>query len=175
MSLNGPGIRTGREIGSNVKEDKMNRMIIAIGVAILVFAVGAPSQTPAEARTGTAEQELLSLMQDWMNAEVKADMAFLERFITEDCVITDPVGAVWTKAQFLAGLESGEGAVISFALDNMKARIYGEAAVVNGRMTARQTFKGQDISGQYQCTDVFIKKEGRWQCVAIHLSLISQK
>ena len=153
----------------------MNRMIIAVSVAVLVFAVGAPSQTPAETKTGTAEQELLNLMQDWMNAEVKSDMAFLDRFITEDCVITDPVGAVWTKAQFLQGLKSGEGAVISFALDNMKARIYGDAAVVNGRMTAKQTFKGQDISGQYQCTDMFIKKAGRWQCVAIHLSMINQK
>jgi len=153
----------------------MNRMIIAVSVAVLVFAVGAPSQTPAETKNGTAEQELLNLMQDWMNAEVKADMAFLDRFITEDCVITDPTGAVWTKAQFLEGLKSGEGVVISFVLDNMKARIYGDAAVVNGRMTAKQTFKGQDISGQYQCTDTFIKKAGRWQCVAIHLSMIAQK
>jgi len=153
----------------------MNRMIIAVSVAVLVFAVGAPSQTPAETKTGTAEQELLNLMQDWMIAEVKSDMAFLDRFITEDCVITDPAGAVWTKAQFLQGLKSGEGAVISFALDNMKARIYGDAAVVNGRMTAKQTFKGQDISGQYQCTDMLIKKAGRWQCVAIHLSTIIQK
>ena len=152
----------------------MNRMIIAVSAAVLVFAAGAPSQTPAETKTGTAEQELLNLMQDWMNAEVKADMAFLDRFIAEDCVITDPVGAVWTKAQFLEGLKSGEGAVMSFALDNMKARIYGDAAVVNGRMTAKQAFRGQDISGQYQCTDVFIKRAGRWQCVAIHLSTIAR-
>ena len=142
----------------------------AAGIAVCV-----QSQTPAQTKTGTAEQELLELVQDWMDAEVKADMAFLDRFIAEDCIITDPVGAVWTKAQFLTGLKSGEGAVISSVLDNMKARVYGDAAVVTGRMTARQTFKGKDISGQYQCTDMFIKKAGRWQCVAIHLSLIAQK
>jgi ketosteroid isomerase-like protein len=155
-------------------EDKMKRLILAVGLAILVFTVGAPSQTPAGTKAGTVEQELLNLMQDWMNAEVKADMAFLDVFIAEDCVITDPSGAVWTKAQFLGGLKSGEGAVLSFVLDNMKARVYGEAAVVNGRMTAEQTFKGQDISGQYQCTDVFVKRAGRWQCVAIHLSKLAQ-
>ncbi len=152
----------------------MKRLIIAVGLAVLVFAAGAQSQTSGETKAGTVEQELLNLMQDWMNAEVKADMAFLDAFITEDCVITDPSGAVWTKAQFLGGLKSGEGAVLSFVLDNMKVRVYGEAAVVNGRMTAEQTFKGQDISGQYQCTDVFIKKAGRWQCVAIHLSKLAQ-
>ena len=153
----------------------MRRLLNAICLAVLAFAVSAPSQTPARTTAGTEEQELLDLMQDWMKAEVKADMAFLDRFIAEDCVITDPVGAVWTKAQFLAGLKSGEGAVQSFALDNMKARVYGDAAVVNGRMTAKQTFRGQDISGQYQCTDTFIRKAGRWQCVAIHLSRIAQQ
>jgi ketosteroid isomerase-like protein len=152
----------------------MKRMVQAVSVAILALAIGARPQTPAQTGTGPAEQELLNLMQDWMNAEVKADMAFLGRFIAEDCVITDPAGAVWTKAQFLGGLKSGEGAVISFALDNMKARVFGDAAVVNGRMTAKQTFRGQDISGQYQCTDMFIKTAGQWQCVAMHLSKIAQ-
>jgi len=153
----------------------MKRFIVAICVVALTFAAGAGAQTPAQTKTGTAEQEILDLFQDWMNAEVKADMAFLDRFIAEDWVSTDPAGNVWTKAQFLSGRESGEGAVLSFALDNMKARIYGDAAVVTGRMTAKQTFRGQDISGQYQCTDMLIKKDGRWQCVATHLSLIPQK
>jgi ketosteroid isomerase-like protein len=153
----------------------MKLIVIAVSVAVLVFAVGTQSQTPAQTKTGTAEQELLKLVQDWMDAEVKADMAFLDRFIAEDCVITDPAGAVWTKVQFLAGLKSGEGVVISSVLDNMKARVYGDAAVVTGRMTTKQTFKGKDISGQYQCTDMFIKKAGLWQCVAIHISMITQK
>ncbi len=153
----------------------MKRIAIAVMAAVLALAIGGPAQTPAQTKTTKAEQELLSLMQDWMNAEVKADMAYLDRFIADDCVITDPVGTVWTKAQFLGGLKSGEGAVQSFVLDNMKARIYGDAAVVNGRMTAKQKFQGQDISGQYQCTDTFIKKDGRWQVVAIHLSMIPQK
>jgi len=153
----------------------MKRIGIAVSLAVLVFAVGAQPQTTGQTKIGTEEQELLKLMNDWMNAEVKADMAFLDRFIAEDCVITDPVGAVWTKAQFLGGLKSGEGAVLTFMLDNMKARIYGDAAVVNGRMTATQRFQGKDISGQYQCTDMFIKKAGQWRCVAIHLSMIPQK
>jgi ketosteroid isomerase-like protein len=150
-----------------------NRAIAVIAAAVLVLVAGVRSQTPTRTKAGTTEQELLGLMQDWMNAEVKGDMPFLDRFIADECTITDPAGAVWTKAQFLAGLTSGEGAVLSYALDNMKARVYGEAAVVTGRMTAKQTFQGKDISGQYQCTDMFIRTAGRWQCVAIHLSMIA--
>jgi ketosteroid isomerase-like protein len=153
----------------------MKRIGVAVGAAILVFAIGGQSQTTDQTKPGAEEQELLKLMNDWMNAEVEADMAFLDRFIADDWESTDPMGNVWTKAQFLGGLKSGQGEVISFALDNMKVRVYGNAAVVTGRMTGKQRFQGNDISGQYQCTDMFIKKAGRWQCVATHLSMIPQK
>ena len=153
----------------------MKRIMIAVSLAVLVFAAASRSQTPAQTKTETPEQELLGLFEDWMNAEVKGDIDFIDRFLVEDWLVTDPVGNVWTKAQFLGGLKSGEGAVKSFVLDGMKARIYGDTAVVTGRMTAKQTFQGQDISGQYQCTDTLIKKEGRWLCVATHLSRIMPK
>ncbi len=153
----------------------MKRIIIAVSLAVLVFAAVSRSQTPAQTKTGTPEQELLDLFEEWMNAEVKGDMAFIDRLLTEDWAVTDPVGNVWTKTQFLEGRKSGEGVVISFELDNMKARIYGDAAVVTGRMTAKQVFQGKDISGQYQCTDTLIKNAGRWQCVATHLSMIMPK
>ena len=153
----------------------MKRIMIAVGIAALLFAAVAQSQTPAQAKTRTPEQELLGLFEDWMNAEVKGDIDFIDRFLVEDWLVTDSVGNVWTKAQFLGGLKSGEGAVKSFVLDGMKARIYGDTAVVTGRMTAKQTFQGQDISGQYQCTDTLIKIDGRWQCVATHLSMIMPK
>ena len=40
----------------------MKRLIIAVGLAVLVFAAaGAQSQTSGETRTGTMEQELLDL------------------------------------------------------------------------------------------------------------------
>lgn len=153
----------------------MKRIIIAVSLAVLLFAAGSRSQTPAQTKTGTPEQELLDLFEEWMNAEVKGDMAFIDRLLTEDWAVTDPVGNVWTKTQFLEGRKSGEGVVISFELDNMKARIYGDAAVVTGRMTAKQVFQGKDISGQYQCTDTLIKNADRWQCVATHLSMIMPK
>ncbi len=153
----------------------MKRKWIAVSLALLVLAIGAQSQTPAQTSSSSGEQELIALFHVWMDAEVKADLAFIDRFVAEDCVITDPAGNVWTKAQFLGGLKSGEGAVKSAVIDNMRARVYGDAAVVTGRMISTQTFQGKDISGQYQCTDTLIKKDGRWQVVAIHLSMIAQK
>jgi ketosteroid isomerase-like protein len=59
--------------------------------------------------------------------------------------------------------------------DDMKARIYGDAAVVTGRSTIKGTLKGTNISGQERSTDTWIKREGRWICAASHSSAIAQK
>jgi len=36
---------------------------------------------------------------------------------------------------------------------------------VNGLSTEKSSMAGKDTSGQYRWTDVFVKREGRWQCV----------
>ena len=149
----------------------MKRIVLAVCVVFLVSAVAILAQQ----KSGSAEQELLKLEQDWTNANVKADVAFLDRILAEDWVFTDPEGVVWTKAQSLAALKSGEDKIASMVPDDMKARVYGDAAVVTGRNTTKETLKGKDISGLYRWTDTWIKKAGRWQCVATHASMIVQK
>ncbi len=149
----------------------MKRTAIAVCVVVLVFG----GAILAQQKSGSVEQELLQLEQDWTKALVKADVAFLDRLVAEDWVFTDPEGVVWTKAQSLAILKSGEDVITSLVPDDMKARVYGDAAVVTGRNTSKETLKGKDVSGQYRWTDTWIKKAGRWQCVATHASMIVQK
>jgi hypothetical protein len=39
----------------------------------------------------------------------------------------------------------------------MQVRIYGKAAVITGRSTIKAKVKGQDVSGEYHFTHVWIK------------------
>ena len=43
----------------------------------------------------------------------------------------------------------------------MKVRIYGEAALITGRSTIKAKVKGQDASGGYRFTHVWINREPR--------------
>ena len=149
----------------------MKHLAIAISVVGLVFGVAILART----QTGSVEQELIKLEQDWTNANLKADVAFLNRILAEDRTYTDNDGVLWTKAQDLAVIKSGELVLSSMVTDDMKVRIYGDAAVVTGRNTVKGTLKGKDISGQERWTDTWIRRDGRWQCVATHSSRIAQK
>jgi ketosteroid isomerase-like protein len=66
---------------------------------------------------------------------------------------------------------------MSSITDDIRVRIYGDAAVVRGRTTTvNEQYKGKDISGQYRWTDMWAKDYmGRWRCVAEHVSRIAQK
>jgi hypothetical protein len=68
----------------------------------------------------------------------------------------------------------------TYKLEDMNARVYGvDAAVVTailtGRKTLNGTFQGKDISARYRFTDVFVFRDGRWECVAAQSTLIAKK
>jgi len=126
-------------------------------------------------KTVSAEQELIKLENEWAEAWVKSDVAFYNRITVDDYTWTSPWGMVFTKAIDLALLKSGDDVIKSWVLADMKVRVYGDAAVVTGRDTIKETYKGKDVSGQHQWTHTWIKLAGHWQCVAGHSSEIAQK
>jgi ketosteroid isomerase-like protein len=153
----------------------MKRMAFAVCVAVLVFAVGAQAQTPAQTETGKVEQELIKLEKEWADALVKHDWTFLDRILADDYVVTDPEGNVSTRAQEIAFLKSGEFAVTSCVHHELKVRVYGDAAIVTGHTTTKETYKGRDFVNNLRWTDTWVNSAGRWRCVAGHSSLIAQK
>jgi len=65
--------------------------------------------------------------------------------------------------------------VVSAVIDEIKVRVYGDAAVVLGRSTEKSRYKDEGTTVQVQWTDTWVKRAGRWQCVAEHASNITQK
>ena len=153
----------------------MKRLVIAVCVVVLASAIAVLAQTGAKPKGQTAEQELLKLEQEWTNADLKDDWATMDRILADDYVLTDRDGFVSTKAQVLAYMKSGEDKILTLVIDDMKVRVYADAAVVTGRATIKETEKGKEISDVIRITNTWIKKAGRWQCVATHASRIAGK
>jgi len=153
----------------------MKRIAIAVSVVVLVLPGAVQAQTLAQTKSGGVEQELIKLENEWADAWVKRDVAFFDRIMADDYTWTSPWGDVSTKAQDLALVKSGQDVVKSWVLADMKVRVYGDAAVVTGRDTVKETYKGADVSGQHRWTHTWVKRAGRWQCVAAHSSEITQK
>ena len=89
-------------------------------------------------------------------------------------MFTDPDGAVSGKSADIDAIKTGKLRFSSFESDQMQALVYGDTGVVVGRQTQKATFDGKDISGTYRFTDTYVKRDGRWQCVAGQLTRIAK-
>ena len=153
----------------------MKRIAIAVCVVVLVLAVAIIAQTPAQPKSGSVEQELIKLENGWNDAQLKKDGAFLEQILADDYTGTEADGNVVTKAQEIANLKPGDYVVKSIVNDDYKVRVYGDAAVVTFRFTSTWEAQGKDNITQLRFTNTWVKRAGRWQCVATHGSRIAQK
>lgn len=144
----------------------------ALALTLLLAAtVPANGQTPEKkpapaAKPADASAELMKMEHDILAALLKKDAAAFGKHFADDAVLTTPDGAVQTKAQLLGDVKSGALVVESSTISDMKVKVHGDAAVVTYMTTDKGKYKGQDISGRFRWTDVFVRQAGAWQLVA---------
>ena len=139
-----------------------------------IIALLASSSVQAQGQS-SVERELIKLENDWSTAQQKRDTAFLQKLFADEFLSTDAGGAAFNRAQEIANWTSEGTRLESFLLSDLKVHVYGDAAVVTGVNTIKGTFKGQDMSGAYRFTDVFVKRGGRWQAVATQAAFVAKK
>jgi ketosteroid isomerase-like protein len=155
------------------RHDAMTRILLVVTL-LLVAATLALSQMPGK-DTSTDEAHIRTLNEASGEAQVKRDMATLDRLLADDFILTRANGVVANKAQNLADVQSGERSFTSYKNDDVRVRLYGDAAVVTGQVVSSGTYKGQDFSGRFRYTKVFVKKDGQWQIVAWQATLMPQQ
>ncbi len=144
-----------------------------IVLSALLFLFGSLAPIHAKTPKPTVEETLLQLENDWSAADKHRDAAALNRILAEDWIGIDFEGTVLNKEQALRGIASGSGELDSTVLRDMKVRVYGNTAVITGTDTERGEYHGQDSSGRYVWTDVFVRRNGRWQAVSSQSTRLS--
>jgi ketosteroid isomerase-like protein len=122
-----------------------------------------------------AQQEVLQFERDACKAFLDADVAALERVLTPEFTLTLSNGEVSTRADEINELRSGKVHYDVFENYDMLARLYGnDTAVVLGKTRVKGTADGKPFDRVVQFTDTLIKRDGRWQLAAGHVSRIEK-
>jgi ketosteroid isomerase-like protein len=72
-------------------------------------------------------------------------------------------GAVSSREQALARVRSGDVKLASIDVDDELVRVYGDTAIITGRVDVRGTFKGQPFEHKARYTRVWVKQNGEWK------------
>lgn len=150
-------------------------VLIITGFLGLAMAQGNSGQATKDKKSGSVEEELMKLERDGVEAMRRNDISYFEKLEAPDYIFIDPGGMVHTREEDLAIARSGDLKIESMNIDEMKVRVYGDTAVVTGQSTVKGSFKTHDISGKYRWTDVFVKRNGKWQIVNAQLTPIQSQ
>ena len=141
-----------------------------------MFQGAAVSSPPLERNQRmTAEEDLLKLENEFAEAIVKNDLEGIGRLVTDDWIIIGPDGEIVDRARFFEVIKSGTLTHDMMESEDLRVRVFGDSAVVTALTRTRGKFMGQDFSTQERATDVFVKRDGRWQCVLSHLTRFTKK
>ena len=122
------------------------------------------------------EKEILRLEEELTRTEMRLDIEALDRIYADDIMVTAPIGLCVDKPAVMKEVrDAAEKAVVGrYDKADLKVRAYGDTAVTSYRMTAEATFEGTEIKRQLCITNVWMKREGRWQIVARHTADLEQ-
>jgi uncharacterized protein (TIGR02246 family) len=124
-------------------------------------------------RTAADEETVRQLEHESHEAFLRSDAEALAPMLAEDFVFIDPEGRLVGKAEWIAEMTKGDVTYESFEIEDLRVRVYGDAAVTNGRVSVR-TRSGRGTSTDRYCyTAMYVRQGGRWQVVAEQANVLT--
>ncbi len=119
------------------------------------------------------EQEFKDLDRSWIAAYLQGTTDLFDRVWADGFIFTSPFGQFTNKKQEIADIRSGDLALESLSTGDVTVKVYGNTAVMAGRLTMKGRYKDRDISGQYSYTNVLARQQQEcWRIVASHAAHI---
>jgi uncharacterized protein (TIGR02246 family) len=124
-----------------------------------------------------AEQEVRKLERAWLDAYEKSDAKAMDAIVADDFTITFPDGSMQTKPQIMEMIKrprNPAAPATRFYTEEVRSRAYGDTVILIGRVISEYERDGKPVTEQSRYTDTYVRRRGRWQVVASHLSNVEE-
>ncbi len=130
------------------------------------------------------EREILEQEEALALAKRTLDLEALDRLYADELLLTGVLGEpTCSKSAILDEVKRGiaererataSGRPLVTACDNedVKVATYGDAAIACYRFVVRIKGEDTDVHRRYRTTNVWMKRQGRWQIVAAHTAFV---
>ncbi len=132
----------------------------------------------------TTMQEILLQEEQLADAKRTLDLVALDRIYADELLMTGVLGEpTCTKAAIIdeakRGIAQRESAVAggqSFETscnnEDVTVTTHGDTAIANYRFVVKFTGPNVDVHRRYRTTNVWIKRDGRWQIIGAHTAFV---
>jgi len=102
----------------------------------------------------------------YVDSVQKSDVRWFDEHLSADFLNSNPDGSIVERAGFLAQIAKPV-ALRGLEPREVKIRLFGDFAIIHAKTVYRRP-DGQAGAGRY--TDIWQRRDGRWQCVAAHVT-----
>jgi uncharacterized protein (TIGR02246 family) len=141
--------------------------------ACLVLLVWCASAAWMPVQIDDASVLIARLESEWNTAHLHGDAAALDSLFADDLVVVVPGMRVMSKADSLGVLASGAMSFVRYETSETSTRVYGETAIVTGRLERERRRGGTAIADDWRFTKVYVLRDDRWRVVSFHASNVA--
>jgi ketosteroid isomerase-like protein len=140
---------------------------ITLGSALLVALAGCKSATRGGELEATDSVAIAKAHEQWIRAFQEHDTALIEPLLADEIVYhgEEP----FTKHHLLQHVRDTSFTLESVSPNELRMQVLGsgrDVVVVSGSVNAKGRRVGEPFNLQNRYTEVWVKRGGRWQCVA---------
>ena len=118
---------------------------------------------------GTVEQELVELSHEVIRAVQRHDRARLDELLGSEFSLLGAAGEL--DREELLEAASGPYEIDDFSYEEIHPQVYGNTAVIVSRYRQEARFDDRDLTRELKVTDVWVRRDGRWQLVRRHATV----
>ncbi len=146
--------------------------ILTLGLLLSALWLVSPGQENQESTAGDKSM-ILALESAWNQAELHHDANAVAAIVAENFVSVDHHGTLLTRSKYLADLKDPSYKPEEISNSDTVVYLYGDTAIVTSAYKTRGTADGKPFTHRGRFTDTWIKRNGKWQCIADQETLIN--
>jgi hypothetical protein len=105
----------------------------------------------------------------WNAAHIRGDSETLSQLWADDLEVAVPKMPVMKKEELVKFVDSGRMKFQRYETSDLNFRIYGQSAVVTGRLQRKREVNGRAVEDDWRFTKVYERAAG-WRVVSFHAS-----
>ena len=130
-------------------------------------SAGAIVATPERmASLSVEEKAVLAVEKQRFDAQIKKNYAVLDQVLADDLIYNHSNGNSDTKQSYIQSIRDGKSKYDVINIEDLKVRVYGNTAVINGMCMIKAMNNGETINTHLKYTDVYVRNGRQWQMVA---------
>ncbi len=149
----------------SIESLKSLSQIFTLVAASLLFSISAQGAS-------SKEEQVMAVTQAACDAFKNRDLKALKALLAPDFTLVSSNSEIQSRAQAIAEVEAGDPKYEVFRNHHMTARVYGDAAVVQGITSLKGLSGGKPFAVDVRFTDTLIRENGQWEIVVSHVTPI---